>query len=255
MDEVIKKDIWEKPKPYILLGIGFILLMLFWHSLTIVGAGERGVVKRMGRVTGRILDPGMNFTIPIIENTWMANVRIQKEQKEANAASQDLQTVNSTIALNFHLDPAHVTDIYINLGAGYMDRIIDPAIQEVFKASTAQYPVADLLTKRNEVKEKVRILLEERLHKNNIIVDDVSIVNFSFSPEYDKAIEAKQVAQQQAEQAQYKLDAARKEAEAMKIKSTALENNPNLIQYEAVLRWNGVLPQVTGGSIPMVNIK
>lgn len=230
--------------------IGLVFLLGIWSSVTVISAGHRGVVTRMGKVTGRILGEGVHMIMPWeIEKTWIVEVRVQKEQVDAAAASQDLQEVKSTLALNYHLQTDEVQWIYQNLGTEYKSRIIDPSIQESFKAVTAQYPVADLLTKRPEVKEKARLILEERLHKNHIIVDDLSIVNFDFSSEFNKAIEQKQVAQQEAERAQYKLDAAKKDAEAIKVQGDALKANPELVNWEAVKKWNGKMPTYLGGSM------
>ena len=237
--------------------IGLVILLGIWSSVTVISAGHRGVVTRFGEVTGRILDEGVHVILPWqIEKTWIVEVRVQKEQVDAAAASKDLQEVKSTIALNYHLQPDRVQWIYQNLGTDYKSRIIDPSIQESFKAVTAQFDASQLLQERPRVKEEARKILEERLHKNHIIVDDVSIVNFDFSTEFNTSIENKQVQSQNVQAAQFKLESARLDAEAMKVKAEAIAQNPNLIEYEAVLvqregvaKWNGILPTYVGSNM------
>jgi len=176
------------------------------------------------------------------------NIQVQKEQADAAASTSDLQDVTTTLALNYHLDPNHVRDIYTKIGTEYKLRIIDPAIQESFKATSAQYSATELLTKRPEVKEKVLAVLKARLETRDIIVDDVSIVNFQFSPEFTKAIEAKQVAQQQAEQANFHLQQAQKDAQAQEAQKTSL--SPELLQKYAIDKWDGKMPTYIGsGSV------
>jgi regulator of protease activity HflC (stomatin/prohibitin superfamily) len=214
-------------------------------SVVIVGAGERGVVTQFGKVTGRTLQPGFNIKAPWpIQGAWVESVQVQKEQVEASAASTDLQQVSSVLAVNYHLDGTKLTDIYINLSADYKNRIIDPAIQETFKAVTAKFTAAELLNKRAEVKVAADIMLKDRLDKYGIIVDDLSIVNFDFSTEFNKAIEQKQVSQQGAEQAQYNLQRAQLDAQAQQSQKTSL--SPELIQKYFLDKWNGQLPTYMG---------
>lgn len=239
----------------VLIGVVlFIAFIAFWSSATVINAGHRGVVTRMGEVTGRTLDEGFHFISPFVEKVWEIEVRVQKDEVEASAASQDMQEVNSIIALNYHLNAEDLPSFYQTIGIQYKVRIIDPSVQEGFKAVAAQFPVSDLLTNRAEVKKRTLDVLSERLNKYGIIVDDVSIVNFEFSKQFNDAIEAKQVAQQEAERAFYKLEASKKEAEAIRIQANALKQNPDLVQWEAVKKWDGHLPQVTGGAVPFIEI-
>lgn len=231
-----------------MVGIG-VLVLLLSETFVVIGSGERGVLTRMGKVTDRTYNEGLHAKVPFIEGVWKVSVRIQKEQVDASAASKDLQEVSSTIALNYHLQPDKVNWIFQNLGPEFKDRIIDPSIQESFKAVTAQYDAAQLLQERAIVKEKAKQNIMDRLVKENIVVDDLSIVNFNFSDEFNKAIEAKQVAQQNAEQAQYKLDASKKDAEAIQVQAEALKSNPELVNWEAVKKWDGKMPTYVGSNM------
>ena len=224
---------------------GTILLLFLLTSIVAIPAGEVGVVTQFGRVTGKELNPGLNIKLPWpIQSVEIFDTRVQKEQADATAASADLQTVNATVALNYHLQRDRISTIFQQVGPEFSGRVIDPAIQESIKATTAQFTAADLLTKRPEVKEKSLTVLTNRLEKYGIVVDDLSIVNFSFTDEFNKAIEAKQVAQQQAEQAQYHLEQAQKDAQAQAAQKESLTTE--ILQKQAIEKWDGHMPQYLG---------
>jgi regulator of protease activity HflC (stomatin/prohibitin superfamily) len=157
--------------------------------------------------------------------------------------------------------------VYQEFRKDFRSRLIDPAIQEAVKAATAKFTAEELITKRPEVKEEMRIALNDRLLANGIIVKDISIVNFAFSPSFNQAIEEKQVAEQRALQAERDLQrieiekeqaiaAAEGEAEAIRIKAEALRSNPDLIELNAVEQWNGILPTyLMGDAVPFLNIQ
>lgn len=233
------------------------LLLLAWilSSVVIIPTGRVGVVTKFGRVTGRQLGAGMNIKAPWpIEGVWKANTQVQKIQDDVSAASQDLQEVTSTIAVNYHLDPSRVAEVYATLTPDYRNRVIDPAVSEVFKAATAKYTASDLITKRADVKQLADTNLVARLITRGIIVDDISVVNFKFTDEFNKAIEAKQVAQQQAERASYNLDQAKKDAQAQEAQKTSLTQE--ILTKMFLEKWDGHLPQAYGGqTIFGINLK
>src|SRR3989344_4146382 len=158
----------------IIIFLGFILLM---SSFAIVRAGSVGVITRFGAVN-RVVNPGFNLKLPIVEGITVMETRTQKEQVDAQAASKDLQEVKSTIELNYHLRAEKAVDVYQNIGPDYKIRIIDPAIQEAFKATTAKFTATELITKRELVKQEALKHLKSRLDRFNVIVDDFNIVNF-----------------------------------------------------------------------------
>ncbi len=235
--------------------IVIIAVVLVLSSVRIVGAGQKGVVTRFGQIQETALDEGFHLVMPFgIDRVWTPEVRIQKYESDADAASKDLQEVGATLAVNYRLVDDQVVDIYRNLGPLYRQRIIEPSIQESFKAVSAQFNAEELLVKRPEVKAQVLEIIKSRLEKHNIEVVDINIVNFNFSKEFDKAIEDKQVAQQEVERANFRLETAKKEAEAIKVQAEALAQNANLVEWEAVKKWNGVLPKVTGGATPFIDV-
>jgi prohibitin 2 len=250
----------------VVIGIfaALILLGIVWPFGTI-GAGERGVQLRFGAVTGKVLGEGLYFRIPIMESIRVVDVKVQNDQVEASAASKDLQSVNSIVAVNFHVNPEQVAMLFQGVGEEYKSRLIDPALQESVKASTAKFTAEELITKREEVREEVKRHLKDKLEIRGIIIDDFNIVDFNFSNSFNEAIEAKVTAEQSALAAKNKLEqikfeaeqaiaSAKGRAEALRIESEALKSNPEILELRALEKWDGRLPTVTGGSVPFVNV-
>lgn len=252
-----------------------VVLVLLWilNPFVVIGPGERGVVTNFGAVQKDVMGEGLHLRIPIMQKVAIMDVRVQKGEGQGDAASKDLQQVTTNVALNYHLDPARVAETYQTVGnlSAVGDRIILPAVQESVKAATAQYTAEELVSKREEVRDQIRKLLRERLSRNGVVVDEFSIVNFSFSREFNNAIEAKTTAEQlklKAErdleririEAEQKVAAAKAEAEALRLqKEIVTDNLIRLRQIEmqqrAIEKWDGRLPQVTGGATPFIDIK
>lgn len=245
-----------------------LLIFIFFSSITIIQAGERGVVLRLGSIS-RVFNEGFHFNIPFIENVAILNVQTQKEQVEAVSASKDLQTVTTAVALNYNLDPEKVGILWQKIGKNYKERLIDPAIQEAVKASTAKFTAEQLVTQRSDVRDEIKLNLTERLKAEYIIVTEVSIVNFGFSQAFDQAIEAKVTAEQNALAAKNKLEQvkfeaeqrvtqAQAEAEAIKIQAEAIQNQggAEYVNLKAIEKWDGKLPSyMLGDSTPFINVK
>ncbi len=252
--------------------IGAILIgFLFLNPWAQIGAGQRGVVLNFGAVQDKVLDEGLHFRIPIMQTVIPMDVKVQKSVSSAIASSSDLQEVSSEVALNYHVMPDKANIVYQTVGIHFKERIIDPAVHEVVKAVTARYTAEELITKRPVVSEEMRVSLSARLIAHNIAVDAFSIVGFSFSKVFMEAIEAKQTAEQLALKAKRDLDrikieadqkitAARAEAEALRLQRANISSDLiELRRVEANLRaidkWNGILPQVTGGgAVPFIGV-
>lgn len=262
MDEQQKKIV----KRVVGVVLGLIAVMIL-NPFTIVGAGQRGVVLRLGAVN-RVMTEGLSLHMPLFESVEKLDVRTQKEEVEVSAASKDLQIVTANIALNYNLMPDKVTELWQQIGESYKIRIIDPAIQESVKAATAKYTADELITKRELVKEAIQLSLAERLVKEFIQVTEVSITDFDFSESFNVAIEKKVTAEQDALAAKNKLEQvkfeadqrvaqAEAEARAIRLQSDAANSDKYVrlkqleVQLEFAKRWNGSLPQNLYGSAPI----
>ncbi len=255
------------------MGVAALLLVLILNPFVVIGPGERGVVLNFGAVQKEVLGEGLHLRIPIMQKIVIMNVQVQKGEGQGDAASKDLQQVTTNVAINYHLDPNRVAYVYQTIGnfQAVGDRMILPAVSESVKAATAQYTAEELISKRQEVREKIRNLLLNRLATYGVIVDDFSIVNFAFSREFSNAIESKTTAEQlklKAErdleririESEQKMTQARAEAEALRVqKENVTENLIKLRQIEmqqrAIEKWDGKLPQVTGGATPFIDLR
>ncbi len=259
-------------KIFIGLVIGFVCLILFLvlNPVVMISAGERGVITHWGAVEDRILGEGIHWITPISRDVKKFDVKTQKDEVDVAAASKDLQTVSSTIALNYHLDAGNVNKLFQNIGKDYKARIIDPAIQEALKAATAQFTADELITKREQVKNVAKENLKLRLAEEYIIVDELSIVNFDFSDSFNSAIEQKVTAEQNALAAKNKLEQvkfeaeqrieqAKAEAEAIKIQAQAItqQGGQSYVDLKAVEKWDGKLPtyMMPNSALPFLNVK
>lgn len=256
-------------KAIVISAIAVILLLIAGIStVTIVPAGTAGVVVTMGKVSNNALDSGLHFKIPFIQSVVIMNNKIQKCEVESNSVSKDLQTVSSSVAVNFHISSDSAASIYRTIGEQYQDTVLQPAIQEAVKSISAQYTAEELITKRTAVGDEIGSALTEKVSEYGIIIDKFNIVNFGFTDEFNDAIEQKQVAEQnylkaktekeqqlmEAEadakkqvisaeaEAEAKLKKAEAEAEANEKINASL--NGNILTYQQIQKWDGKYPNV-----------
>jgi regulator of protease activity HflC (stomatin/prohibitin superfamily) len=233
-------------------------------TIATVSAGHRGVLLTYGHVEDKILPEGISLITPYVNQVVVLSVQTTKYSATASSASADLQIVTTEVTLNYHLDAVKVNKIYQNLGLDWENRVIQPAIQEAVKASTAKYTAEELITKRSIVKDLIDQSLTEKLQPYGIVTETIYITDFKFSPDFEAAIEAKVTAVQLALKAEndlkrIKVEAdqaiavsvgqanatlikATAEAQAISITGKALRENPQLVQLEWVKRWSGSVP-------------
>lgn len=247
-----------------------IIVIVMMEAAVIVEAGHRGVVLYFGAVENRVLGEGIHFIIPFAEQVVQLEVRTQKYQADADAASQDLQQVHTVIALNYRIDPTRADTLYQTIGPNYEDRIIAPTIQESVKASVAKFNAEDLITKREIAKGVIAQAIKQTLASNDILSENVFITNFDFSQAFADQIEQKVVAFQKflteqntlrsiqviANQTVVQAQAAAKanvarangESQAIEIITSQLRSSPQYLQWQAINRWNGQLPYAMGNN-------
>lgn len=229
------------------------LLIVVANSFTSVDAGHTGVITTFGKVDDVVLTEGLHFKVPFAQNIVKMDNRVLKAEVSCSSASKDLQTVSSTIALNYRVENLSSADLYKKVGLDYENKIVNPSIQETVKAVTAQFTAEELITNRQNVGNLMQEALEEKINSFGLSIELFNIITFEFSEEFNNAIEAKQTAQQnalKAEQdlarikveAEQKIEQARAEAEAYKLKS--LQITESMIIMEYINKWNGELPTV-----------
>ena len=270
MSYFIKED--GRPKTGKIVGhiIGeLVFLLLFFSSFSIVGAGERGVLLTWGAFNGTVFQPGLNLKFPIAQSVIKMSVQTQKiEIEKSEAYSHDLQLVDIHSATNYNLDPLEVGKIYQQYNLNFESKVLIPNLEASVKQTIAKYTAEELLSKRAEVQDAIQEDLKQAV-PSVFVITKYALVNEDFSNAYEQAIEAKQVAQQNAEKAnnelkKAKIDAeariaqAKGEAEAIRIQAEAIQHQggAEYVNLKAIEKWNGVLPQyMLKDATPFVNIK
>ena len=239
------------------LTLVIIFLAILSKFFVIVNAGERGVLMQFGKVQEQILGEGLHVIVPTVYSVKKLSVRVQKQESSAEASSKDLQDVFTDVALNWHIIPDEANTIFKQIGdeKEVVARIIAPAVEEVLKAVMAKYTAEEIITKRGEVKAAVDDFLTLRLVTYHIAVDDISLVHVHFSQRFSDAVEAKQIAEQEAKRGEFLALKAVKEAEAKvnlakgeaEVQRLLRDNlTPELLERQAIEKWDGKLPLIVG---------
>jgi regulator of protease activity HflC (stomatin/prohibitin superfamily) len=234
-----------------------------------VPTGHRGIHLRWGAATGKVLGQGIYFVMPFVENVYKMSIQVKALHTKAAAASKDLQNVSTEVTLNYSVEPDKASTLFNDVGAQYEKTIIEPAVLEAVKATTANYNAENLITERSLVKDVLYDRLSTRLTTHGILVDAVSITDFTFSPEFTQAIELKVTATQNALAAENNLKKvqfeaeqaiakAKGEAEAIRIQVQAIQQQggKDYVALKAIERWDGKLPSYMLGSntLPFITI-
>jgi len=236
--------------------ITVVVILLVFSSFTVIDAGHTGVVVRLGKVSDNVLNEGFHFKLPIITNIVKIDNRVLKTEVESNSASKDLQSISSKVSVNYRVNTNSSAKIYKNVGNNFNNVIVNPAIQECMKSVTAKYNAEELITKRAIVSSEMEKEISQKINPYGLNIEVFNIIDFDFSEEFSKAIEAKQTAQQQALKAEQDLarikveasqtvEKAKAESEAYQLKNQQLTDK--VIMMEFVEKWDGKLPTVTSG--------
>ena len=255
----------------LVLVVGLVAVLI--APVAVVPAGSRGVMTTFGSPRNELYEPGLHFRWPIAQTMHTMNIQIQKGEGEGDAASKDLQSVHTKVAINYHLEPSYAVEAFKNIGPSTdiaAERIILPATHEAVKAVTARFTAEELITRRTEVRDAISVLLKEKMARHGLVLDEFNLINFAFSKSFSDAIENKVKAEQQKQQAerdlqrlqveaQQKVVGARAEAESLALQRqqiTAELLSLRRIENEraAIAKWDGKLPQVSGGATPFINI-
>jgi regulator of protease activity HflC (stomatin/prohibitin superfamily) len=275
------------PRMILVLTIAIPGLILIFSVLRVIPAGHVGVKILFGEVDPVPLREGLNIAWNPLYDIVIMDTRVMKHTARYDAASKDLQAVHVEMVLNYRLVPDRAPEVYKGIGLAYSSVIIEPAAQEVLKANTAIHNAAEVLLKRPAIKSDVQRELAAWLVKYGVELKEAALANIRFDQNYEKAIEAKQIEEQKAEQKRYELiqaqrqaeimaaqakgkgDAAREEArgvaEALRLKGeaeaaynakVASSLTAPLIQQQYLARWDGRLPQYTlgGNAVPLIQM-
>jgi regulator of protease activity HflC (stomatin/prohibitin superfamily) len=271
LNEKVKGTLKSKMLKFFVGVIALLILFIIGNPFLTIPAGHRGVVLNWGAVQKEVLPEGLAFRWPVYQQVFKADVRILVTQPDCDAVTKDQQVNHTKVAVNYHVIPNEASWVYQNAGLDYKEKLVFPKIQEIVKAITARYTALELISKREQIRNEMKDHLKDALQPYKIIVDDFSVVNFKWDADFQKAIEAKQVAEQLAMKAQrdlerikieaeQKITQAKAEAEALRLQKENV--TPQLVKLrqieaniKAIEKWNGQLPRFAGGAIPFLDLK
>ena len=232
-------------KVTIIIVIAIVVFATIFTALFTVETGEVGVVKIFGRVSS-IADAGLNFKIPFVSSVDKISIRDNKIQVEIEVSSRDMQTIRVQTQLIYSIPATSVMQVYSTYKTNIESILLRPALQEKIQSNIAQYPIEQFVEKRPIIASKIASSVREQVQRTGVVIQDFLIMNHDFSPEYDKSIEAKKIAEQNAQRASFELEQKRLEAEAQKLKQMSL--TPLVLQEMAIQKWDGKLPYYWGGN-------
>ena len=261
-----------------LIVLAVIALIVVMSCFTTIPAGHTGVILTFGKAGDTVLDEGLHFKIPFMQSVVTVDNRIVKLDVATEAFSKDLQTINVDVAVNYHIGKDAGANLYKEVGLGYEDVLLTPAVNEVLKAVTAKYTAVELVSSRQEVSVLLDEGINEKLNEYGIYINELNIINWDFSEEYISAIEAKQVAEQnliktktEQEQAllianteaEKRVIAAEAEANEIRVLAEAKAESNRIIAeslteevltYQTIAAWDGALPKVTGAADTIIDL-
>lgn len=251
------------PKIIIIVVAVFLVLCVLVNCFETIPTGFVGIKTRFGKAQDGIIQEGLHFTLPFIERIERIDCRTQKVETYSEASTKDLQTVLTSIAVNYNVNREDTNKLYREVGVNYENIIISPAMLEAIKSSMAGYTAEELITKRAEVSNQIQTTLTDKISKRGFTITEFNITNIDFSDQYDQAIETKAVKQQEVVTAQAELEKqqiqnekeisiAEKDAKVMELRNSQItENTLRLkeleVQEEMIDKWDGNLPNTVVG--------
>lgn len=254
-----------------IIGVIVIGMIILIASITTVPTGYVGVKTRFGQVQDDVIQEGFNLKAPFIESIVKIDCRTQKYEIATEASSKDLQKIsNLKVVVNYNVDKNNANNLYKEVGKDYQTVLIEPAILESIKQGISQYTAEETITKRSEVADIILNLLKSKLENKGVTVTALNITDLNFSEEFDRAVEQKQIVEQETQKAQYELEKAKVEnekkienakadAEVMKQQNEQITDNYLRLKeienkQKAIDKWNGQLPTTTSDAIPFINV-
>ena len=244
----------------------FAILIVIINPVAIVGVGERGVKVTLGQVSPQSYTEGVHIVTPFIQKIYNMDVKTQKYNMATQVYTKDIQQAKITYVTNYNLQPQNAHNMYREVGRDYINVVLLPVIEGTIKDVIGKWNAQDLVANREKAADEILRKLQTQLTPRYINVTDFQMVEIKYSDTFEKAIESKVTAEQEAlkaknktvqvqEEARQKVISAEAEAKSMAIRANALTQNKALVQYEAVQKWDGKLPEyMMGNSIPFINM-
>ena len=243
-----------------------ICVIILINPFVMVGPGERGIKIRLGQVQTTSYEEGLHLIVPFIDKFRTMDVKTQRNTKTTAVYTKDIQQARITYVLNYNVEPSCVNKLFQQVGLDYETKILIPVVEGTIKDIIGKWNAQDLIANREKATGDILFKLQDQLKDNYLVITDFQMTEINYSDVFEKAIESKVTAEQEAlkaknktvqvqEEARQKVIAAEAEARSMAIRAQALSQNKSLVQYEAVQKWDGKMPQyMLGNTVPFINV-
>ena len=244
----------------------FVCFLVMCNPFVMVGPGERGIKIKLGQVQPESYSEGLHIIFPFVQKFRTMDVKTQRNTLSTAVYTKDIQQAKITYVINYNVQPENVNKLFQTVGMDYESKVLVPVVEGTIKDIIGKWNAQDLISNREKATGDILFKLQSQLKDNYINVSDFQMTDINYSKVFEQAIESKVTAEQEAqraknktvqvqEEARQKVIAAEAEARSMAIRAQALSQNKSLVQYEAVQKWDGKMPQyMMGNSVPFINI-
>ena len=250
--------------------IGIALLVIVSVTscgIKVVDTGQRGVETRFGKITSESLPEGLYWFNPVTTKIVEIDTRVQRTDGETDTYTRDVQQAAIKYTLNYRLQQNAAHLMYRDVGRDWEQKLVPQVVLGTLKEVVGKWDAVDLISNRDKAASTAYESIRANLAERNVEVSRFEITDIAYTHEFENSVEQKVIAQQKAieeqnrtkqieEQARQKVLSAEAEAKSMQIRAEALEQNAKLVEWEAVQKWNGVLPQymLGSGTTPFINL-
>jgi len=248
--------------------VALVIVSVAGCGIKVVDTGQRGIKTRFGEIVSESLPEGLYFYNPLTSNIVEIDTRVQRQDGETDTYTRDVQQAAIKYTLNYRLQQNAAHLMYRDIGRDWEQKLIPQVVLGTLKEVVGKWDAVDLIANRDKAGNTAYEAIRTNLAERNVEVSRFEITDISYTKEFENSVEAKVIAQQRAieeqnrtkqieEQARQKVLSAEAEAKSMQIRAEALEQNAKLVEWEAVQKWNGVLPQymLGGGAMPFINLQ
>lgn len=254
---------------FLFIGYGILFFIILFGSFFTVAEGQKALITTFGKASDTIYSAGMHIKVPFIQSVKRFDVKTIRADYKTQTYTKDIQTATIIVSYSYNLIGNDIIQTYREYGNDWQERILYPNLEQAVKAEVGTWNADTMVANRDKVAENILKSLQERMEEHGypVMITNFQMINIDYSSQFEQAIEKKVIAEQKAleeanitkqveQKAKQQLEAAKAEAESMRIRANALTQNPKLVSYEAVQKWDGKLPQImTGNSTPILDIR
>jgi regulator of protease activity HflC (stomatin/prohibitin superfamily) len=204
--------------------------------------------------------------LPMVQEIRQLDIRTLRREEQTQAYTKDVQQADVSFVLTYSLEPSYTVEMYRTVGSDWAEKLIGQVVVEELKRELGQHEAVTLIATRDQAARSIEAGVRTKLAERHVLISGLQITNIDYTKQFEDSVEAKVIAQQRAieeqnrtvqieQQAKQKVISAQAEAESIRTRAKALEQNARLVEWEAVQKWDGKLPQYQlGGAMPFINL-